>query len=567
MLELVCDNFAGGGGASLGMERALGHVDVAINHDPRALAIHKANHPNTRHFEQSITSVDPLEATDGRPVGLAWFSPDCKHFSKAKGGKPVQKNIRDLAWVVVHWAKRVRPRVIMLENVEEFTTWGPLDPETQRPCKVQSGFTFHQWVKALRKLGYAVEWRELRACDYGTPTTRKRFFLIARCDGRPIIWPKPTHGEGLLPYRTAAECLDWSLPTKSIFNRKRPLAEATMRRIARGVFRYVLEAERPFIVPLTHHGKRKNHDINAPFKTITAANRGELAVVQPHLVGYHRRDDSVYPIDDPLRTQDTSNRYALVAPHIMVNTTGHSGCDSSDPVPTITTGNHHYLMAPWFVARYGERPGQEPRTRSVQRPHPTVVPTQNGAQLCAAFLAQHNRGATGHETLKPMSTITAKGSQQQLVTSHLLIHRNNADGESVEAPLRTITAGGNHFHEVRSFLIKYYGNGAGSDLREPLDTVTTRDRFGLVNVRGIDYQIVDIQMRMLSPRELFRAQGFPDSYIIDPEYNGKPLTKTAQVKACGNSVCPQLAEALVRANVQLRHVVPVDEPLAGGLFG
>lgn len=522
--EIVCDNFAGGGGASLGIEMAIGRVDIAINHDPKALAIHKANHPRTRHFEQSITSIDPLEATERRPVGLAWFSPDCKHFSKAKGGKPVEKHIRDLAWVVVDWAKKVRPRVIMLENVEEFQAWGPLK-EDGRPCKVQSGLTFRRWVKSLKDLGYRVEWKELRACDYGTPTTRKRLFLIARCDGQPIVWPEPSHGPGLKPYRIAAECIEWSLPTKSIFGRPRPLAEATMRRIAQGVMRYVIEAERPFIVPLTHHGQRKNHDIGEPFKTITAANRGELALVSPTICGVGGRASQSRP-----RSGD-------------------------EPLATITSKADAALCATYFVPRYGERPGQEPRTRSVEVPYPTVVPTANGAQLCAAFLAQHNRGATGHQATKPVSTLTQSGSQQQLVTSHLLVHRNHADGVSLEEPMRTITSGGTHFSEVRSFLIKYYGQGASASIDDPLDTVTTRDRFGIVNVSGIEYQIVDIQMRMLAPRELYRAQGFPDHYIIDPLYLGKPLTKTAQVRACGNSVCPQVAAALVKANVQLRQSI------------
>lgn len=485
MREIVCDNFAGGGGASLGIERAIGRVDVAINHDPRALAIHRANHPATKHWEQSITSIDPRDATQGRPVGLAWFSPDCKHFSKAKGGKPVQKNIRDLAWVVVHWAKLVRPRVIILENVEEFTTWGPLDPETHRPCKARKGLEFRRWLKALKALGYLVEYRELRACEFRTPTTRKRLFLVARCDGRPIVWPAPTHGPGLLPYRTAAECLDWSLPAKSIFNRKRPLALATMQRIARGIVRYVLESPRPFIVPLTHQGDLRTYDSLEPFRTITSANRGELAYV-----------------------------------------------------------------APWFISRYGERPGQDPRTRTVERPFPTVVPTGNGANYCAAYLAQHNTGATGHPVTKSLSTICSTGTHQQLVTSHLMVQRNNCYGQSLDDPLRTVTAGGRHFAEVRTFLEEY------AQGQEPA-----------VSVDGVDYVIADIQMRMLSPRELFRAQGFPDSYVIAPDYNGKPLTKTAQYRACGNSVCPPLAEAMVRANVQLREVDTPELPMVGGLFG
>ena len=484
--EIFVDNFAGGGGASLGIERAAGRVHVAINHSPLALAIHRANHPNTEHFEQSITSIDPLMATRGRPVGGAWFSPDCTDFSKAAGKKPLRKKIRDLAWVVPHWAERVRPRVIFVENVEEFQNWGPLDANGRR-CKAQEGLTFRRWVRSLRNLGYKVEWRELRACDYGAPTTRKRLFVIARCDGRPIVWPEPTHGpegSGLLPYRTAAECIDWSLPAKSIFEGRLPVV-STLRRIARGIERFVLDAADPFIIPLTHHGKRNAHSLHDPFRTITAANRGELA-----------------------------------------------------------------LVAPWFISRYGERPGQDPRTRSVDRPGPTVVPTGNGHVLCAAYMAQQNTRATGHPMTRPVSTICTKGSQQQLVTSHLLVHRNHAYGQSLGEPLRTITAAGNHFAEIRT-LLREHGNGS-----EPRLTIN-----------GVDLEIADIMKRMLSARELFSAQGFPADYVIDPICNGKRLSKTAQVRACGNSVCPQLAEALVGPNVQLRQVDHEEAPLVGGLFG
>lgn len=496
MREIVVDNFAGGGGASTGIEMALGRpVNVACNHDPQAIAMHQANHPETKHYTQNLVKIDPREVADGRPIGLCWFSPDCKHFSKAKGGKPVEKKIRDLAWVVIHWAELARPRVIILENVEEFTSWGPLTDEG-KPCKVQKGLTFRRWVRELRRRGYSVEWRELRACDYGAPTTRKRLFLVARCDGQPIVWPAPTHGPGLLPYRTAAECIDWSLPVKSIFGRKRPLAENTLRRIARGVFRYVIEAQRPFIIPLTHHGDHRVYSVDDPMRTVTAAKRGE---------------------------------FALINPWVMANNTGNRGKAIEEPVPTVTTGNRNYLVA--------------------------------------SFLAQHNTRATGHGTEEPVSTITARGSQQQLVTSHLEVMRNNMSGQAVSAPIKTITAGANHFAEVRAFLVKYYGGGVGADLNDPLHTVTTRDRFGLVTVNGVDYQIVDIGMRMLSARELFRAQGFPDSYVIAPVVNGKPLTKTAQVRMCGNSVCPPIAAAMVRANYHPREASPKqfeDGPLFAG---
>ena len=487
MRELIVDLFAGGGGASLGIELALGvSPDIAINHDPKAIAIHEANHPNTKHFITKITSVDPLEATGGRPVGLLWVSPDCKHFSKAKGGVPVEKNIRDLAWVAVHWADRARPRVVILENVEEFCTWGPLDPATSKPCKAQAGLTFRRFDRAFKRLGYRTAWTELVACDYGTPTTCKRLFYIARCDDRPIVWPQPTHGNGLKPYRTAAECIDWTVPSQSIFEREKAYVPRTLKRIARGVEKFVLSTSDPFIIPVTHQGDCRVYDVRDPLRTVTTANRGEFAFV-----------------------------------------------------------------APWFVSRYGERPGQEPRVRSVERPAPTIVPTGNGANLVAAFMAQHNTGSIGHKVTKPVSTILSAGVHQQVVTSHLMIQRNNSYGQSVERPLRTVTAGSNHFAEVRT-LLERHGNGGEPSLE-----------FG-----GYRYDLVDIHMRMLTPRELFRAQGFPDSYKIDPVFNGKPLSKTAKYRACGNSVCPPLAREVILSNYQIREAEnPAEVPLTGGLFG
>jgi DNA (cytosine-5)-methyltransferase 1 len=485
MLELVVDNFAGGGGASHGIEAALGRpIDIAINHDADAIAMHKANHPLTQHFIKDIWEVDPIEATGGRPVGLGWFSPDCKHFSKAKGGRPVEKRIRGLAWVVVRWAKAVRPRVIMLENVEEFQTWGPL-LEDGRPCPLRRGFTFQRWRKQLENLGYRVEIRELRACDYGAPTTRKRLFVIARCDGLPIVWPRPTHGPGRLPYRVAAECIDWSLPCQSIFERQRPLAEMTLRRIARGVMRYVVNNPQPFIVPMTHSGDDRVHGIDEPLRTITTAKRGEFALCAPSLI----------------------------------------------------------------QRSWGERPGQAPRCMDIQAPLGTIVGGGIKHALVSAFLARHYGGHEndGSQLSIPMHTVTAK-DHHSLVTSHLLKLRNNQFGQGMDEPFGTLTAGGGHYGEVRAFLLKYYGTDQDPRLELPLHTLTTKHRFGLVTVAGEEYAIHDIGMRMLMPRELFRAQGFPDSYIIDPIVGGKPLTKTAQVRMVGNSVCPPLSEALVRAN-------------------
>ncbi len=529
---LIVDNFAGGGGASLAIEWALGRSpDIAINHDPKALQMHRANHPETEHFCQNIYQVDPADIRKRGPIALAWFSPDCTHHSRAKGGVPLKRHIRDLAWVVVLWAQRAQPAVICLENVAEFRDWGPL-LEDGRPCPVQRGLTFRRWVKGLKKLGYRVEWRELAACDYGAPTIRKRLFVVARCDGQPIVWPAPTHGPGLAPYRTAAEIIDWSIPCPSIFERKRPLAEATQARIARGIRRFVLDSPDPFIVPVTHPGDTRVHPIDEPLRTITAAHRGELALVAPSVVRVahgerckngRKRGRGEHSLEEPLGTVVGSNEFGLLAPTL------------------IQTG-------------YGERAGQAPRSLDLDRPLGTVVAGGQKHALVAAFMAQHNGNhVTGRQMGQPVSTITSRGTQQALVTSHLFVMRQHQDGRDHRRPVPTICAGGQrggvHFGEVRAFLMKYYGTGGGQDPRDPLHTVLSKDRFGVVTIEGTDYEIADIGMRMLTPRELFRAQGFPDSYVIDPEFEGKPLTKTAQIACCGNSVSPYPAAALLRANL------------------
>lgn len=547
---IIVDNFAGGGGASTGIELALRRqVDVAVNHDPEAVAMHAANHPNTRHLCQSVWAVDPLEAVTfaddngemkPRPVRLAWFSPDCKHFSKAKGGKPVEKNIRDLAWVVHHWIDRLgpalRPAIIMLENVEEFRTWGPLGADG-RPCPAGKGKTFDQWVAKLRRAGYRVEWREMRACDYGAPTSRKRLFLIARCDGQKIVWPKPTHGKPdapavrsgkLLAWRTAAEIIDWSIPCPSIFTRARPLKDATCRRIAAGIMRYVINAPHPFIVPVCNGNWAADRAYagDEPLRTITTAKGGEFAVVTPYFapLTHHGGPDRVYGPTPPLPTVTGANRgeIALIAPTM------------------VQTG-------------YGEREGQAPRALDLGKPLGTIVAGATKHALVAAFMAQHNGGAIGREAAAPLSTIVHRATQQQVVASHIVKLRGTSkDGQPSDTPLHTISAGGLHHAEVRAFLVKYYGAAQhGQDMAEPLHAVTAKARFGLVivTIDGEDYAIVDIGMRMLSPRELFLAQGFPPEYIIDLMVNGKPLTKTAQVRMCGNSVSPVMSEALARANV------------------
>lgn len=484
--ELIIDNFAGGGGASMGIEQALGRpVDIAINHDREAIEMHMANHPATEHYCEDVFHVNPVEVCQGRPVGLAWFSPDCKHFSKAKGGKPVSKKIRGLAWVARRWAKAVKPRVIVLENVEEFKDWGPL-LENGKPCPVNKGATFRRFVNGLRELGYHVEWNEIRACDYGAPTIRKRLFLVARCDGRPIVWPDPTHGEGLVPYNTAADCMDWSIPCPSIFERKRPLAENTLRRIAKGLQKYVIESADPFIIPIAHYnGSTPAHNIREPLRTITANPKG--------------------------------GAFAVVSPTL------------------IQTG-------------YGERKGQAPRVPSLHKPLGTVVAGGVKHALVMAFLAKHYTGVVGSDLARPIGTITSV-DHHSLISSHMIKLRGTCKhGQAMNEPAPTVTAGGLHLGEVRAFFIKYYGTAIGQSITDPIHTITAKHRMGVVTVRGEQYCVADIGLRMLAPRELFRAQGFPDEYIIDPIVNGKPLTKTAQVRMCGNSVSPPIARAIVEGN-------------------
>lgn len=667
--ELVVVGFAGGGGSCTGIAAALGRApDIAINHDAWALAVHAANHPATLHLSKNIWQVDPHEAVKNRPVGLAWFSPDCKHFSKAKGGRPVKRSIRDLAWVVVLWAKRARPRVIMLENVEEFRDWGPVSADGQ-PDKARKGETFARWVGELQRLGYRVEWRELVACDYGAPTTRKRLYLIARRDGKPIVWPAPTHGRpsdpeviagAKRPWRTAAEIIDWSLPCPSIFatsaeikrslsiRANRPLAEATMARIAKGVWRYVLTAAAPFIVPVTHKGDTRVHAGDEPVRTLTTARRGELAVVLPTLSPHGERDerDGGFGGRRPDEEQcDASRVSGAVGPREGADEGNQgSGSGVSDDGPAdraepraFACGDedrgsrdvggeaHHEVAGPFFIPRYGERPGQEPRTHAPDGPLPTVVPTGNGASLVAAhltkfrqnsigascdapaptitansyvqrpggaapigvvsaFLAQHNTDMVGHQAEAPLSTIVGKGCTQGLVAAHLQrqfgasvgapcdepaptitaggagktaiaaahivnLHGGDRRDRAADEPCPTVSAGGNHVAEVRAFLMRYYGEGGQwSDPRAPSPTDTTKARMGLVTVAGCDWQIVDIGMRMLSPRERFDAQGFPPDYVIDAELGGRRITGEIQGRLVGNSVCPPVAEALVAAN-------------------
>ena len=538
--ELIVDNFAGGGGASTGIELATGYsVDIAINHDPEAIKMHKANHPNTMHYCENVWAIDPVKACKGHPVGLAWFSPDCKHFSKAKGGKPKDKNIRGLAWVACRWAGLVRPRVIMLENVEEFKTWGPLN-RGHHPIKSKQGRTFEKFVQQLNDLGYEVQFKELIAADYGAPTMRKRFFMIARCDGKPIVWPEPTHAPadseevkaGLLkPYVGAYTQIDFSRPCPSIFDTSekikekygiravRPLAPKTMERIARGLKKFVLDNPEPFIIQCNHGGERRPNDIREPMPTITGKHG--YGIVEPTL-----------------------------APYMGTNTTNHPGGNCKDPIHTITTGNQQCLISPTLIQYHSETVKGEVRGQTIEEPIMTVDGS-NRYGLVTSFLHKYYDGGykgAGENIENPLPTVTA-WDHNSVVTANLIQMNNHCDGRDMRDPIPTITAGDGHFGEVRAFLIKYYGQGTGQDINEPLDTVTSRDRFGLVTIDGTDYQIVDIGLRMLEPRELYGCQGFPADYIIDHDYTGKTYPRSEQVRRCGNAVCPPIPAALVRANL------------------
>ena len=574
--ELIVDNFAGGGGASTGIEMETGYsVDIAINHDPEAIKMHKANHPNTKHYCENVWAVDPVKACNGHPVGLAWFSPDCKHFSKAKGGKPKDKNIRGLAWVACRWAGLVRPRVIMLENVEEFKTWGPLN-RGHHPIKAKQGETFQKFVQQLTDLGYEVQFRELIAADYGAPTMRKRFFMIARCDGKPIVWPEPTHAPadseevkaGLKkPYVGAYTQLDFSLPCPSIFDTSeeikekygiravRPLAQKTMDRIARGFIKFVLNNPKPFIIQCNHGGERRPNDIREPMPTITGKHG--YGIVEPYMVqigqtGFTK--DRSKDVREPLTTIVSKNEHCLIepmlAPYMGTNTTNHPGGNCRDPIHTITTGNQQCLISPTLIQYHSETAKDEVRGQLIEEPIMTVD-SSNRYGLVTSFLHKYYDGGykgAGESMEKPLPTVTA-WDHNSVVTANLIQMNNHCDGRDMRDPIPTITAGDGHFGEVRAFLVKYYGQGTGQDLKEPLDTIPTHDRFGLVTIKGVDYQIVDIGLRMLEPRELYGCQGFPDDYIIDHDYTGKTYPRSEQVRRCGNAVCPPIPAALVRANL------------------
>ncbi|MFG0769563.1 DNA cytosine methyltransferase [Pseudomonas sp. TYF_15] len=609
--EIVVDFFCGGGGAGTGLEMGLGRpVTVAKNHSPAAISMHTANHPAARHFTTDVFEGDPDEECQGRPVGWFHMSPDCTHHSQAAGGQPRKREIRNLSWIGLKWAGKKKPRVISLENVKQILQWGPLiakrDKATGRVMKLDGtvaaigervpvqqqflvpdpkrrGITWRRFVHLLEGMDYQVEWRIIKACDFGAPTSRERLFMIARCDGQPIVWPEPTHAKipakGQQKWRTAADCIDWSVPSKSIFGRKKELAAATLRRVAKGMKKFVLDNPQPFIVPIanwsgelaqsaheplrtvtswprggsfamaspvilpaTHQGADRVNNPGDPLPTVTAANRGELMMASPVMVG---AGGPVYagkpvPADQPMGTLMTQSHRALASAHLVKFRFNSEGAAITDPVPTITSGGNY------------KRPAGAAHAMGV----------------CTAFIEQANGGfnttpAKGAD--EPLTTVTNTGSQQRLVTASLATLRRNCVGRPVDDLVPTMTAGAEHHalveyklspeHEegalrVAAFLISYYGTENISACDSPTPTVTTKDRLGLVTVfvKGTPYVIVDICLRMLQPHELYRAQGFPTSYIIDKGADGKPFTKTEQVHMCGNSVSPPPMAALARAN-------------------
>ena len=541
--EIIVDSFAGGGGASTGIELATGRVvNVAINHDPDAILMHRTNHPHTEHYQASVWDVDPVEVCRGRKVGLLWASPDCKHFSKAKGGKPVDKNIRGLAWIVLRWAGTVRPRVIMLENVEEFQTWGPV--RKGKPVKRLTGQTFRKWLSQLQNLGYAVEWRELVAADYGAPTTRKRFFLIARCDGLPITWPEPTHAPAdspevkagtKKPWRSAAEIIDWTLPCPSIFdtreqvrekhglNAQRPLRPNTMRRVTRGVDKFVIKSGNPFLVIVNHSGEFRGQSLGDPLQTITAKHG--------------------YGVANP-----------VMAPLTVTNTTNSVGAGADAPVHTVTTAGNQMLITPAMIQYHTEQ-SEHVRGQAVTDPIMTIDASNRYGIAAATLTKYYSTCQHGQDVTDPLHTIMAKDREGVTLASLVKMKGTNLGGPATE-PVQTITAGGGH-HGVVTTEVEEATPGA--DLRNwPKIRAALNEYCGykledneviLFLIGGAWYFMADIGLRMLTPRELYRANGFPDDYKIERDYLGNIYGKTKQVARCGNAVPPPFATALVRANL------------------
>ena len=590
--ELIVDNFAGGGGASVGIELAVGRpVDIAVNHDADAIALHKVNHPYTEHYQEDVFAIDPEKVTGGRPVGIMWASPDCKHHSKAKGGKPVEKKIRGLSWVILKWAmSRIAPRCVFMENVEEIQTWGPLIDRDGKmyPDPERKGETFNGFVAMLTNgiekthpafaeaceflkidqqsaegdrlasgLGYAVDYRVLKACDYGAPTIRKRFYLVARRDGQPIVFPKPTHGagKGLKPYRTAAECIDWSLPCPSIFGRKKDLATNTQRRIARGLDKFVIKNPRPFIMEMNYQNTAQ--DPEKPMTTQTTANHHYL--ITPTLIQYHSEQGKGevrgQKTDEPIMTVDGSPRYGINACYLSKYFGGEkqSGADAGNPMPTVTGIDHNAAVVVHLSSRYGD--GKDGRGSEVNKPAPTVTGT-NHSHVVAANIVHYYGGADhASKTDAPLPTVTTL-PHHYLTESHLCVLRRNTDCKRVDEPLATLTTSAGHFAQVVTYIQKLNSMQEIQNwdkVRELLNTYAgyniAADEILILEINGIQHFIADIGMRMLKAKELKLAQGFPIDYVIDIEpYIGKKYSEAKQIARLGNAVCPPVATALIRAN-------------------
>lgn len=591
--ELIIDNFAGGGGASVGIELATGRpVDIAVNHDADAIAMHSVNHPYTIHYKEDVFAIDPLTVTGGRPVGIAWFSPDCKHFSRAKGNKPVEHKIRGLSWVVIKWAmSSVAPRCIFMENVEEIQTWGPLVTDKdgkQRPDPERAGETFKAFIgmltdgvsadcpalaeaceflkiergsaeeqRLIKGLGYKLNYKVLKACDYGAPTIRKRFYLIARNDGKPIVFPQPTHGKGkgLKPYRTAAECIDWTIPCPSIFERKRPLVTNTLRRIARGLDKFVIKNPKPYILEMNFDNQFQ--DIDKPMSTQTAVNKH--FVMTPSLVECsHKNGPGVHNVKDPLNTQTGKACFAIESPFLTPIGYGENKNQAprvnsvNEPVSTVVSSCKQYLTTP-YLSKYFSGGGA--KASGASDPVPTVTAKDHNSLVAANIV--HYYGGADHASKSdaPIPTVTTM-PRHYLCASNLCVLRKNMDGKNLDKPLPTLTTSAGHFAEIRTYLLPidntqelYHWHEVRKLLNEYANYKIEENEILIIEINGVPHFIGDVGMRMLKAEELKLAQGFPVDYIIDIESKiGKKYSEAKQIARLGNAVCPPVANALIRAN-------------------
>lgn len=604
--ELIIDNFAGGGGASVGIELATGRpVDIAINHDADAIAMHSVNHPYTTHYQEDVFAINPEEATGGRPVGIAWFSPDCKHFSRAKGNKPVEHKIRGLSWVIIKWAmSSVAPRCIFMENVEEIQTWGPLIyveckeisetermPGSWRPDPARSGETFKAFVgmlsdgvapdcpalaeaceflkiergsaeeqRLIKGLGYKVDFKVIRACDLGAPTIRKRFYLVARNDGKPIVFPEATHGKGkgLKPYRTAAECIDWSIPCPSIFERKKPLVKNTLRRVARGLDKFVIKNPKPYILEMNFDNPFQ--DVDRPMSTQTSANHHYL--ITPELVECsHKNGPGVHGVDAPMNTQTGKACFAVETPFLTPIGYGEHKKQAprvnsvNDPVSTVVSSCKQYLTAPALLQYHSEQSKGEVRGQKITEPIMTVDGSPRYATIAANIV--HYYGGADHASKgdAPIPTVTTL-PRHYLCASNLCVLRKNMDGKSLDEPMPTLTTSAGHFAKIKTYLLPvdnaqdlYHWNEVRLLLNEYAGYTIKENETLIIEIAGTPYFIGDIGMRMLKAEELKLAQGFPVDYIIDIERHiGKKYSEAKQIARLGNAVCPPVATALIRAN-------------------